>query len=118
MTNPKSQTTARAASMSSTGGSDIPGLEVRAIRAAVVYGGKSRVVLHIHHAVTLGKSEPPSNEDVEARALKLARSEFKRRGVEVTETLKALAVDPDALLAGVEYRVNEKERTLVPARKT
>jgi hypothetical protein len=111
MTNAKSQTTAP---MLSTGGSDIDGFEVRAIRAAVVYGEKSRTVLHIHHAVTVGKHDPPSSRDVEARALKLAASEFKRRGVEVAERLKALAVDPEALVAGVEYRVDEKAGRLVP----
>jgi hypothetical protein len=100
--------------MLSVGGSDIAGFEVRAIRAAVVYGDKSRVVLHIHHAVTLGTNEPPSDKDVEARALKLATLAFERMGVDVAESLKALAVDPDALLAGVEYRVDEKEGKLVP----
>lgn len=114
MTNSRPQTTALAGPMLSIGGSDIAGLEVQAIRAAVVYGDKSRVVLHIHHAVIVGKNEPPSNRDLEARALELAASEFKRRGVEVAERLKALAVDPDALMAGVEYRVDEKEGRLVP----
>ena len=113
MTNPQSQTTAPAAAMLSIGGSDIDGFEVRAIRAAVVYGEKSRTVLHIHHAVTFGKQDPPSSRDIEARALKLAASEFTRRGVEAGERLKALAVDPETLAAGVEYRVDEKAGRLV-----
>ena len=114
MTNPKSQATASAVPMLSFGGTDIADFKVQAIRAAVVYGDKSRVVLHIHHAVTLGKNEPPSDKDVEARALKLATLEFERMGVDIAERLKALAVDPDALLAGVEYRVDKTGRELVP----
>ena len=108
MTNPKSQTSEPAAAMLSIGGSDIDGFEVGGIRAAVVYGEKSRTVLHIHHAVTFGKHDPPSSRDIEARALKLAASEFERRGAEAGERLKALAVDPETLAAGVEYRVDEK----------
>ena len=114
MTNSKPQAAALAAPMLSIGGSDIDGFEVRAIRAAVVYGEKSRTVLHIHHAVTFGKHDPPSSRDLEARALKLAASEFRRRGVEVGERLKALAVVPEALVAGVEYRVDDKAGRLVP----
>ena len=114
MTNPKSQTTAPAAPMLSIGGSDVDGFEAPTVHAAVVYGEKSRTVLHIHHAVTFGKHEPPSSRDLEARALKLAASEFRRRGVEVGEGLKALAVDPEALAAGVEYRVDDKAGRLVP----
>ncbi len=114
MKNPKSQTTAIAGPMISIAGSEIDGFEVRGIRAAVVYGDKSRLVLHIHHAVTLGKNEQPSDKEVKARALKLAASEFERRGIEVGEGLRALAVDPAALLAGVEYQVDESGRKLVP----
>ena len=114
MTNTKPQPHALAAPMLAIGGSEIEGFEVSAIRAAVVYGEKSRTVLHIHHAVTFGRSDPLSSRDLEARALKLAASEFKRRGVEVREKLKALAVDPEALAAGVEYRVDDKAGRLVP----
>lgn len=114
MTPPKSNKPASTVPMLSVGGSDIDGFEIRGIRAAVVYGDKSRVVLHIHHAVILGTDEPPTDEDLEARALKLATLEFERRGVAVSETLKALAVDPDALLSGVEYRVDKSGAGLVP----
>jgi hypothetical protein len=113
MTNMKSGATSTAP-MHSIGGSEIDGFEVRAIRAAVVYGEKSRTVLHIHHVVTFGKQDPPSSKDVEARALTLAASELKRRGVGVAERLKALAVEPDALAAGIEYRIDERAGRLVP----
>ena len=113
MTKPESETPAKAVPMLSFGGTEIEGFEVKGIHAAVVYGDKSRAVLHVHHAVTLGADKPPSCQDLEARALELARREFERRGIEVGESLAALAVDPDALLSGVEYRVDETGRKLV-----
>ena len=106
--------TAVSAPMITVGGTEVSGFEVVSIRAAVVYGDRSRRVLHIHHAVTLGKSDEASEEETEARALKLAASELERRQIKVGETLKALAVDADALLAGVEYQVDKFGRKAVP----
>lgn len=113
MTDQTTATSAGAGSMLGISGTELEGFEVRAIQAAVVYGAKSRAVLHIHHAITFGADEPPADPDLAARALQLARSEFARRKIDVGEGLQALVVDADALQAGVEYRVDAAGRALV-----
>jgi hypothetical protein len=116
MKNPTSQAAASATPMLSIAGTEMAGYEVRSVRAAVVYGDKSRRVLHFHHAVTLGDNKEPTDKEVEAGALKFAASELERRRIEVSEKLKVLSIDPDALMAGVEYQVDPSGRKLVPVK--
>jgi hypothetical protein len=116
MKNPTSRETPVATPMLSIAGTDMEGYEVQSIQAAVVYGDRSRRVLHVHHAVTLGKNRQPTEKEVEARALRNAASELERRRIAVSEKLKVLTVDAGALLAGVDYQVDRSGCKLVPVK--
>lgn len=96
-----------------TEGSKLKQAEAETIRAAVVYGSRTRQVFHVHQSVTFGTQKPPSDQAIEQRALELAARELRRSGLKMDEELKALAVDPDALVPGLQYRVDQEGSSLI-----
>jgi hypothetical protein len=96
-----------------SGGSQHGGAMVEKLRTVVIYESVSGRIVHTHHAVTFvgGKSLP--NEDLQTRALKLARDNMLRRGQSVPPRLMAIHVDPATITRGVQYRVDPKRRSLV-----
>jgi hypothetical protein len=86
---------------------------VRQIRTIVIYDQATGRVIHTHHAVTFVGGQSLSDEELRARALKLAHEAVVRSGRTVPSRLEALRVDPASIAPGVEYRVDPKQRTLV-----
>jgi hypothetical protein len=91
-----------------------PGLpEPDEIHTLVVYDPKTGVIVHRHHVVTYPGAPRSTKEQLEARAIELARA---RAGTK--KSLAVLHADWQAFTEPIAYRVDPKKRQLVRGRKS
>jgi hypothetical protein len=90
---------------------------VQRVRTVVVYDAASGRIVHTHHAVTFTGGKPLSDDELKARALKLAHGTGTVSGRKIPTRLEALHVDPASIASGVEYKVDPKQRTLVAGKR-
>jgi len=86
--------------------------EPEAIHTLVVYDAKTGVIVHRHQVVTFTGAAKRTKEQLEARALEMARLQ--------TRTKKSLAVmhtDAEAFSEPIEYVVDVKKKRLVKLRE-
>jgi hypothetical protein len=86
---------------------------VQRIRTVVVYDAASGRIVHTHHAVTFAGGKSLSDDELKARALKLAHGSLTGSGRRIPTRLEVLHVDPTSIAPGVEYKVDPKHRTLL-----
>src|SRR5690242_19712259 len=89
---------------------------VHRIRTVLVYDVSSGRVVHTHHAVTFAGGTSLSDDELEARALKLCQEALTGTGRRIPARLDALHVDPASIAPGLEYKVDPRGRTLLVGR--
>jgi hypothetical protein len=92
---------------------DTQGARIAEHYACILFDKKTGKIAHIHESITFAGAKSPSRDDVEARAVLLAR-EFaaKLPGVKL-DRLQALHVRPEDLKEGQSLKVDTKSRKLV-----
>jgi hypothetical protein len=82
--------------------------KVQSIRGCVLFDPKDGSIRHINRVITLEGAVATSEKDMETRTLRLAAS----LGLE-SASLQLLHVNHEAFVAGHQYKVDTKTRSLV-----
>ena len=86
------------------------------VRTAVVYDSSGHVI-HTHHVVTFAGGTAMHDDQVRARALKLAEDLVAGSKKTISGKLETLLVDGRTLVPGISYTVDTKRRELVPGQR-
>ena len=77
--------------------------------ACVVYDAATGEIHHVHHVGVMDGAEAPTTQEIEARAMALA----KQLGQHDPSGLKVLRVAPESLKPHVKHKVDLKNLTLI-----
>lgn len=86
--------------------------EPEAIHTLVVYDAKTGAIVHRHQVVTFPGAPKRTKEQLEARALEMARLQTGTK-----KSLAVLATDAEAVSEPAEYAVDVTKRRLVKLRE-
>ncbi|MCI0642733.1 MAG: hypothetical protein L0Y72_15870 [Gemmataceae bacterium] len=86
--------------------------EPEEIHTMVVYDAKTGVIVHRHHVVTYPGAQKKTKEQLDARAIEMAKAR-----TDSTKPLAVLHAAAEAFTQPVEYKVDVKKKRLVKVRE-